>query len=155
MKFDDNFRKELCKKDKTLMMVVGDVHRLFGHLIYDLITKKGIPNTVNCILFHLVRNESLTQVEIVNKTHLRAPTISVALQKMESDGLIKRVSNDSDQRYLKVSITEDGYKLYSEMDKAIHEMDISLTSDIDKEELEIAKKVLKKISSKMLEEENK
>lgn len=25
MKFDDNFRKELCKKDKTLMMVVGDV----------------------------------------------------------------------------------------------------------------------------------
>lgn len=155
MKFDDNFRKELCKKDKTLMMVVGDVHRLFGHLIYDLITKKGIPNTVNCILFHLVRNESLTQVEIVNKTHLRASTISVALQKMESDGLIKRVSNDSDQRYLKVSITEDGYKLYSEMDKAIHEMDISLTSDIDKEELEIAKKVLKKISSKMLEEENK
>lgn len=155
MKFDDNFRKELCKKDKTLMMVVGDVHRLFGHLIYDLITKKGIPNTVNCILFHLVRNESLTQVEIVNKTHLRASTISVALQKMESDGLIKRVSNDSDQRYLKVSITEDGYKLYSEMDKAIHEMDISLTSDIDKEELEIAKKVLKKISTKMLEEENK
>ena len=155
MKFDDNFRKELCKKDKTLMMVVGDVHRLFGHLIYDLITKKGIPNTVNCILFHLVRNESLTQVEIVNKTHLRASTISVALQKMESDGLIKRVSNDSDQRYLKVSITEDGYKLYIEMDKAIHEMDISLTSDIDKEELEIAKKVLKKISSKMLEEENK
>ena len=155
MKFDENSRQEFCKKDKTLMMIVNDTHRLFGHQIHNLISNKGIPNTVNCILFHLVRNDSLTQVEIVNKTHLRASTISVCLQKMEVDGLIERVSNDDDQRYLKVSITSKGYELYNEMDQAIHEMDLQLTSDINKEEIEIAKKVLKELCCKMSEEGNK
>ena len=101
-------KKDWLANDKTLMMLVGDTHRLFGHSIHDMIAKKGISNTVHSVLFHLQFADSLTQVELVEKTHVRPSTISVALQKMEADGLITRTPSEDDQRYVKVKITEAG-----------------------------------------------
>ena len=40
--------------------------------------------------------------------------ITLVAHSENADGLIERVSNDDDQRYLKVSITSKGYELYNE-----------------------------------------
>lgn len=153
MDFKEKCKKILLNKDKTLLMTVGDVHRLFGHCINNMIETKGVSNTYNAILFHLSKNDSLTQVELVNRTHLRASTVSVALQKMEVEGLIKRVSNDIDKRCLTVSITDDGKKLFDKTHEYIHEFDLELTKDINQEELEITKKVLQELIIKMIGED--
>ena len=117
-----------------------------------MITKKGISNTVHSVLFHLQFAESLTQVELVEKTHVRPSTISVALQKMEADGLITRTPSEDDQRYVKVKITEAGLELCKEMKTYVHALDLSLTEGIDEEELKVTKKVLRQIIEKLLEE---
>lgn len=148
-------RKNWLAEDRTLMMTIGDAHRLFGHSIHDLIARKGISNTVHSILFHLQFNDSLTQVELVEKAHVRPSTISVALQKMEADGLITRTPSKDDQRYVDVKITEAGRELCKEMKTHIYALDLSLTECIDKEELETTKKVLRLIIEKLLEENKK
>lgn len=145
----------LLDENKTLMMTVGDVHRLFGHNIYDMITRKGVSNTVSAILFHLSYHNELTQVELVELTHLRASTISVAIQKMESDGLIVRNTKEDDLRCMKVSITDEGRKLREQIKEYIHSLDLSLTEGISNEEIEITKKVLRQIIGKMMEEDKK
>lgn len=150
---EKDYKKMINNKDKTLLMIVGDVNRIFCHSINNMIETKGISNTYNAILFHLARNESLTQVDLVNKTHLRASTISVALSKMEAENLIKRVCDDDDKRFLKVSITEDGKKLFDKTHDYIHELDLSYTKDIKQDDLEITKKVLSELCIKMLGED--
>ena len=145
-------KKDWLPNDKTLMMLVGDTHRLFGHSIHDMIAKKGISNTVHSVLFHLQFAESLTQVELVEKTHVRPSTISVALQKMEADGLITRTPSEDDQRYVKVKITEAGLAMCKELKTYVHALDLSLTEGIDEEELKVTKKVLRQIIEKLLEE---
>ena len=145
-------KEDWLKEDRTLMMVVGDTHRLFRHSINNLVERKGISNTVNSILFHLQFAESLTQVELVDKAHVRPSTMSVALQKMEIDGLITREASKEDQRCTLVKITPLGLKLCKEMREYVYELDLSLTEGINKEELEITKKVLRQIIEKLLEE---
>jgi DNA-binding MarR family transcriptional regulator len=78
---------------------------------------------------------------------MRPSSISVALQKMELDGLIERKVKDDDQRYSVVCITSKGKKACEEMKKKIFELDNSFTSQLDNEELEIAKKVLIKLNN--------
>lgn len=151
-KLDNKMKDILLKEDKTLFMLVRDVHHLFGHKIYESFKTKGLSNTAHSILIHLDRHEFLTQVELVDKAHVRPSTISVTLQKMESEGLITRIASTEDQRCIHVKITPLGKEVIEEGRKQVHELDLGFTSDIEKEELEITKKVLHELIEKMLED---
>ena len=78
---------------------------------------------------------------------MRPSSISVALQKMEVDGLIERKTKDDDQRYTIVSITDKGKESCMMMKKQVRELDDSITSKIDKNDLEVVKRVLREIST--------
>ena len=135
------------EEDKTLFMLIGDVHRQFGHQVRDLEKQSGLGTCVNCILFELDRHGDLTQVEIVNKIHMRPSSISVALQKMEVDGLIERKTKDDDQRYTIVSITDKGKESCMMRKKQVRELDDYITSNIVKYDLVVVKRVLREIST--------
>lgn len=140
------------EEEKTLFMLIGDVHRQFGHKIRELETKNGLGSSFNCILFELEHHGSLTQVEIVNKIHMRPSSISVALQKMEIEGLIKRTVKDDDQRYSVVSITEKGRKISEEMKNEVRLLDETITKQINIGDVELVKKILRQISDTLREE---
>lgn len=142
------------KENKTLFMLVADVHRQFGHKIRELEKKNGFGMCANCILVELIKSGDLTQVELVEKIHMRPSTVSVALQKMETEGLIKRSSKDEDLRCTVVKITNKGLVFCEEMKKQIRKLDDSITKQINPEQLEIAKKVLIEVSDSFGEDNN-
>lgn len=133
-------------EEKTLFMLIGDVHRQFGHKIRDLETKSNLGPSANCILFELEHHGDLTQIELVNKVHMRPSSISVSLQKMESEGLIIKKVKDDDQRYFVVSLTEKGKKTCNEMKEQVRLLDEKITKQIDEEDVLIVKRVLREIS---------
>lgn len=149
---DQKTQECLLNENKTLMMSIRDVHHLFGHRIHESFSSKGLSNTANAILIHLNHHESLTQVELVDKAHVRPSTMSVTLQKMETEGLITRVSGVEDQRCIHVMITDLGKKFLEEGRIHVHELELEFTKDIDPKELEITKKVLHELIEKMLED---
>ena len=104
------------------------------------------------VFFLLILLELMNQQTASEITHVRPSTISVALQKMEADGLITRTPSEDDQRYVKVKITEAGLEMCKEMKTYVHALDLSLTEGIDEEELKVTKKVLRQIIEKLLEE---
>ncbi len=142
------------EEDKTLFMLIGDVHRQFGHKVRELEKKGGIGTCATCILIELDINNSLTQVELVNKIHMRPSSISVAIQKIEQEGLIKRTTKNDDQRYTIVSITEKGKQYCEEMRKKICELDNALTEKLTEAEVLFAKQILIKLSLLFKEEKN-
>lgn len=145
-------KEKINNEDKTLIMLINDVHHLFKHKSTEKAELIGISPAVNSVLFHLGRTEYLTQIDLVNKTHLRPSSISVTLQKMESDGLITREINPHDQRYIIVKITEKGRILERKIASTIRNLDLEITNEITEEEKEITKNAIIKIINKLMEE---
>ena len=72
--------------------------------------ERGImtQNTARLVLSHLAKSGTLGQQELVALTHLRAPTVSVLLRRMQEEGYITRVCEEHDRRAVRVTLTEKG-----------------------------------------------
>ncbi|MGM9680041.1 MAG: MarR family winged helix-turn-helix transcriptional regulator [Eubacteriales bacterium] len=95
------------------MMLINDCSRMFGHRMRKYGDESGVPCGYRSLLMQLAfarqrGEESITQYELAKHTHLTPPTVSVTLQKMERDGYITRVPDETDMRQMRVTLTEKG-----------------------------------------------
>ncbi len=95
-------------EEMPTMLLLHDVSKLFHDNLRGYNERMGIPDGFRLILFILAREDGVTQYEISKMIHLKAPTVSVALQKMEAEGLVTRVTDEKDMRQSRVYITEKG-----------------------------------------------
>ena len=102
----NNFKPDFEKL--TDGMLINDVSRLFDARVRRETEKSGFPQGYRRIIFHLSHNDGLTQNELTKLTHMKAPSISVQLQKMENEKLITRVSDEKDMRKSYIYLTEKG-----------------------------------------------
>ena len=65
-------------------------------------------STARLVMSHLAVNGSLGQLDIVNLTHLKPPTVSTLLRRMENEGYITRVTDSKDKRAIRVALSEKG-----------------------------------------------
>lgn len=142
------------EEDKTLFMLINDVNRQFGHKIRDIEKNQGHGTCASCILMELDKNGSLTQVELVDRIYMRPSSVSVALQKLEAEGLITRETKDDDLRYTFVTLTNAGKTHCDLVKKSIQKLDENMTQKLDQDEVETIKKILLKMSASFKEESN-
>ncbi len=101
-------------------MQISDASKLFHDRMRRLSEQDGLPSSYRMLIFHLAHMKTgVTQLELVKATHLKAPTVSITLQKMERDGIITRKSNEMDLRQTFVYLTEKG-KAIDEKIKVMH-----------------------------------
>ena len=80
----------------TPSMLLNDVSHLIRNKMRREGEASGMRQGYRRIMFHLAHgDDGGTQQDLVRRTKLSAPTISVALNRMEAEGLVKR---QSDQR---------------------------------------------------------
>jgi len=60
------------------------------------------------VLRVLGKHEGISQRELAEFLHLSPPTVTTMLQKMEQDGLVRRSSDETDQRITRISLTDAG-----------------------------------------------
>lgn len=145
----------LERPDPMPSMYVNDISRLFMHRVRHECEKQGIPHGYHRLLMELANEEGATQLQLVKLTRLTAPTVSVALTKMESDGLVKRIPDEKDMRQMKVYLTDAGKEKVKLVRKTFRETDALIAKDIPKDELDAAMKVMRKMLINLLEEEDK
>ena len=159
MKIKDDHTKMprllLNRKDAKPSMFVNDVSRMFMHRVRRECEKNGVPNGYHKILMELSHNDGATQLQLVKLTHLTAPTVSVALGKMESEGLVTRQTDTADMRVMKVCLTDKGRGKVESVREIFHRADDALVKGIPQEELDSAMKVLRKMLENLLKEEDK
>ncbi len=134
----------MVKKDKAIESV-NQASFLFASAVYREMDKIGIRPSYRNIMQSLCDNESLTQLELVKITNLKAPTISITLRCMERDGIVTRVKNDIDRRETHVAITDKGRKMYQKMLASIDKIQKKMTNGLTDKELEQMSSTLKKI----------
>ncbi len=140
-----------CHKP-TPMMVLNEV----SHLMMDRIQRNHdelfAQRSIRLLIMELARRDGRTQLELVRATHLKAPTVSVAMQKLEKEGIVTRRPDEYDLRATRVFLTEKGRELDNQTRHSIHASEEVALSRLDEEERENLLRLLFKIRESLLED---
>ncbi|MBR3894075.1 MAG: MarR family transcriptional regulator [Clostridia bacterium] len=117
-------------------MLVNQIARLFHARMreYDLGGGVMSQESAQQIMRVLSRADGCSQLELVHKTHLKAPTVSVALKKMEEEALILRRQDEMDLRVSRVFLTEKGRAYIRSVCEQLSSLDAELMRGFDEEE---------------------
>lgn len=133
------------------MMLIGEVARLMGEKVREkcgdnpIIQKSG-----KIIMIELAKKDGRTQLDLSRATHLKAPTVSISLGKLEREGYVKRQPDEYDLRATRVFLTEKGRSLDDEIKRRITEEESYVTAALTDEEKETLVKILTKIKKNIL-----
>lgn len=129
----------------TPSMLINQIARLFEGRLRAEGERVGMAAGYRQILFFLAHHDELSQKELTEKTKLRAPTVSVALQKMENEGLVCRKGDSEDQRKSMVSLTEKGRQMDDVIRFACRDNERRMIEGFSEQEIEALKSALRKV----------
>lgn len=149
-------RTDDYEKKPHPMMLIHEVCHLMG----DRIRRGGethpiVQRSGRLLMMELSREDGRTQLDLVKSTHLKAPTISVALQKLEADGYVIRKPDENDLRAMRVYLTDKGKALEDALKKRVEEEENAAASVLSEEECENLCALLLKIRGNLLTELDK
>lgn len=141
---------------KSPMMLINEIVRLMG----DKIREKGEDNPISQksgreLIMELSKKDGRTQLDLVRATHLKAPTISVVLQKLEHEGYVLRTPDQYDLRATRVYLTDKGRELDNRMRKRIREEEEQAMSNLSSSEYDTLVRLLEKLKGNILSESEK
>lgn len=142
----------LESQDASSTMYINDISRLFEYYVNSAAERRGVSTSYRKILFHLAHEDGLTQLDLVKRSHLTAPTVSVAIKKMENEGLVSRKADEEDMRQVRVHLTKKG-KMHDEfirrVSKETEENFLSCLSDDEVKQLNgLLRRVLENVVGK-------
>ena len=142
-------RKEL---NDNPVKLCNEIARLFRAHLRESDTNDGVMSQqgAHLVLSTLAVGDGINQLELVRSTHLRPPTVSVILKRMEAEGLVERKCDPRDKRAVTVSLTEKGKALDKEHISRIKSLDAVALSGVTEEEFSTLMKLLPKIRDNLL-----
>lgn len=99
------------------------------------------------ILNRVFEQEKITPKEIGQLLVLEAPTVSGILNKMQAQGLITRMTDETNRRIVWVEATTQGKSLQHEIEKAM----TTLNQEVLKEFTPIEQKTIKVLLAKLIQ----
>ena len=108
-------------------------------------------STARLVMSHLAVNKSLGQLEIVELTRLKPPTVSTLLRRMEQEGYITRVTDDKDKRAIRVALSEKGREFDREHLRRLSTNDHQAVAGLSAEEQKTLETLLLRMRDNLLE----
>ncbi|MBQ8309506.1 MAG: MarR family transcriptional regulator [Clostridia bacterium] len=150
----DGDMKCKCRFSPTPPMLVNEISRLFQARMrqYDL---SGVmsQDSARLMMRALSREDGVSQLHLTSVTHLKAPTVSVTLKKMEEEGLVRREQDKLDLRMTRVYLTERGKEHNRGVWDRLQELDATLMKNFTAEETEQMRKLLERMRDNILSSE--
>ena len=100
-------RRELSELPQAPRVVV-EISRLLRYRAREGVEDVMAQHSARLVMSHLAVCGALSQLELVNLTRLKAPTVSVLLRRMEKEGYVTRTPSEKDRRVMLVTLTEQG-----------------------------------------------
>lgn len=136
--------------EETPPMLINEISRLFASIMREH-ENEMIQESVRLIIISLSIKDNVTQLDLVHRTHLSPPTVSLTLKRLEKAGYVSRITDTTDQRAVRVHLTEKGRKLNRDSLKNIHNTDKIMMRGISDEESELLIPILRRMRDNMLE----
>lgn len=140
----------------TPPMLVNEIARLFHAKMrtYDL---DGVlsQDSARLIMRALSRCDGCSQLDLVRKTHLKAPTVSVTLKRMEEEDLVRREQDAKDMRVVRVYLSQKGLEHNLWVHERLKETDNTLMQGFSEEESALLLQFLERMRDNILPDEIK
>lgn len=143
-------RKELSNNPVKMCNEIAHIFRGYlrvSHENDDIMSAHG----TRLVISFLAVEDGVTQLDLVNATHMRAPTISVILKKLEEEGIVRREKDKKDLRVFRVYLTDKGREIDKNNIERIKAADAMALEGLDETEKEELMKLLSKIRDNLLE----
>ena len=103
------------------------------------------------VLSAIALEREASQRRIVEITHLRPPTVSVILRKMQDEGMVELFSNPQDKREVRVRLTEYGESVDRNGIEKIKETDALALEGFSESERELLMAMLYRVRQNLLD----
>ena len=143
--------------------VLYEIKSLEKMLVRELINNSDIkdkenllPTPTQCQIIEYIlnnKNKDIYQKDLEKVLNLRRATVSGVLHTMEKNGLIKRVTDESDTRTKKIILNEKIPERFNEYSKKIKKIENNIIKDISDKDLEIFLKVISQMKESMKKKE--
>ena len=136
--------------------LITKIKQLHSRALAQCISDKGIDafsGEQGKILFVLWRKDKITQKELATETGLAKNTITVMLEKMEKNNLIRRITDENDKRKSLVILTDYAKSLKKSFDEISDEMLRKVYKGFSEEEIDKYEGYLHRIIRNLEEKE--
>ena len=136
--------------------LITKIKQLHSRALAQCISDKGIDafsGEQGKILFVLWQKDKITQKELATEIGLAKNTITVMLEKMEKNNLIKRITDEKDKRKSLVILTDYAKSLKKSFDEISDEMLKKVYKGFSEEEIDKYEEYLHRIIRNLEEKE--
>lgn len=137
---------------KSVSIYINDIAKLFSLGVKRESNQRGLSQGNRKLLMSLCEEDGITQFDLVKRTGLSAPTVSVSLAKMESEDIVRRENNPEDLREVKVYLTEEGKKMYGFINSSCSSIEQKMLKGLSEGEQEELVRMLGKILDNLRED---
>lgn len=144
------------RESPTPPMLVNEIARLFHTRMRSYETDRLLTqDSVRLILRELGHCDGCSQLDLVHKTHLKPPTVSVTLKKLEEEGLVIRHQDSMDMRVTRVCLSARGREHRKAVHARLDTVDALLMQGFDEAETEQLLQFLLRMRNNILPENEK
>ncbi len=140
----------------TPPMLVNQIARLFHGKMrtYDL-DGAMTQDSARQIMRELAHSDGCSQLDLVHKTHLKPPTVSVTLKRLEEEGMVVRRADPIDLRVTRVYLSEEGRAHNARIRSRLRGLDAELMQGFSEEEARQLLHFLERMRDNILPEHEK
>ena len=132
------------KKGELYSFITGKASIAIARRLQKKLNATGLNITIEqwSVLYHLWKQDGLSQQELCNATFRDKPSITRLVDNLEKLGMVKRVPSETDRRINMIYITKQAQKLQEQtMALAEDTLNEALTK-VPSEKIEVCKEVL-------------
>jgi DNA-binding MarR family transcriptional regulator len=137
MYFDD-----MDKRGTLSGLMVKATHIYFSKVYQQMADSKVHPGQLPMFKI-LERNPGLSQREIANQLHIKPPTVTVTLKRMEKLGFIEKRADEKDQRVMRIYLSDKGRKAGESLGELIRDDEVIMCEGFTESELHLFKRFLR------------
>lgn len=131
--------------DQEVPNIITDTAKKVSDAFNKKLNTLGITRVQWIALFYLGQDEYFNQNELAMKMKITRSSITRLIDRMEKEGYVKREKELNDRRITRLFLTEKGIKLREILIPEDEKFNRIILQNISSEELNIFKRVLKKM----------
>lgn len=135
----------------TLSFVLAQTCKLHRQRAETYLSRHGLYIGQDKILFHLWREDGLTQSELAERLVVQAATVTKMVHRMVKAGLIRRSKDLDDQRVSRVYLTDAGLALREAVDQVWVQLDSDIGTSLSLEERVLLRRLLLQVQENLRE----
>jgi len=139
------------QNDELFNILVGKISTAINRTFLRAFANEGIEITTEqwSVLACLWQKDKVTQQTLCSLTLKDKPSMTRLIDKLERRNLVTRVADYKDRRINLIHLTDAGATLQNRATNMVEQLVVKTLKDITEEELNISRKVLKKIMANL------